>query len=68
MHGTVDARAAQSGAEEEDAVLLADGSTRAPVTVRLEPGMRPHPGDRMHLTADPAAVHLFAEDTGERLT
>ena len=67
VHGSVDARAAQSGAEEEDAMLLADGSTRAPVTVRLEPGTRSQPGDRMPLVADPAAIHLFGAETGERL-
>jgi multiple sugar transport system ATP-binding protein len=67
VHGTVDARAAQSGAEEEDAMLLVEGSTRAPVTVRLEPGMRPHPGDRMPVGADPAAIHLFDAESGRRL-
>ncbi len=67
VHGSVDARAAQSGAEEEDAMLLADGSTRAPVTVRLEPGMRPGAGERLMLRADPAAVHLFEAESGDRL-
>ena len=67
VHGSVDAHAAQSGAEEEDAMLLADGSTRAPVTVRLEPGSRPHPGDRMMLAADADAIHLFDAETGVRL-
>jgi multiple sugar transport system ATP-binding protein len=66
VHGSVDARAARSGAEEDDAMLLVDGSTRAPVTVRLEPGMRPHPGDRMMMATDPAAVHLFDAETGSR--
>jgi ABC-type sugar transport system ATPase subunit len=63
-HGTVDARAAQSGAEEDDGILLADVSTRAPVTVRLAPDARPHPGDRLPLTADPAAVLLFEAMSG----
>jgi ABC-type sugar transport system ATPase subunit len=63
-HGTVDARAAQSGAEEEDGILLADISTRAPVTVRLAPDARPRPGDRLPLTADPGAVLLFEATSG----
>ena len=67
VHGTVDARAAESGAEEEDATLLADQSTRAPVTVRLAPDVRPTPGDTMPLTAEPGAIHLFDAGTGERL-
>jgi multiple sugar transport system ATP-binding protein len=64
VHGTIDARAARSGAEEEDAVLLADASTRAPVTVRLAPDTRLAPGDRMPLTADPGSVHLFDATSG----
>ena len=67
MHGTVDARAAESGAEDEDATLLADQSTRAPVTVRLAPDVRPTPGDTMPLTAEPGAIHLFDAGTGDRL-
>ena len=66
VHGTVDARAAESGAEEEDAILLAGDSTRAPVTVRLEPGTRTRPGDRMALVADPDKIHLFDAGSGER--
>ncbi|HEY6567879.1 MAG TPA: sn-glycerol-3-phosphate ABC transporter ATP-binding protein UgpC [Actinomycetota bacterium] len=67
VHGTLDARAAQSGAEAEDAVLLAETSTRAPVTVRLAPDSRPAPGDRMPLTADPMAVHLFDASSGDAI-
>jgi ABC-type sugar transport system ATPase subunit len=67
VHGSVDAHAAQSGAEDEDATLLVDGSTRAPVTIRLDPGKRPAPGDRMPVAADPASVHLFDAETGVRL-
>jgi multiple sugar transport system ATP-binding protein len=68
VHGTVDARAAQSGAEEEDAMLLADTGTRAAVTVRLDPGMQPEPGDRMPLMAEPSAIHLFEAERGDRLS
>jgi ABC-type sugar transport system ATPase subunit len=67
VHGTVDARAAKSGAEEEDATLLAEATTRAPVTVRLAPHVRPTPGDHMMLTADPGAIHLFDAGSGDRL-
>jgi multiple sugar transport system ATP-binding protein len=67
VHGTVDARAAQSGAEETDTVLLADASTRAPVTVRLPPDSRPAPGDRMPLTADAGSVHLFDASSGDAI-
>ena len=66
-HGTIDARAAQSGAEEADAVLLADAGTRAAVTVRLPPEARPAPGDRMPLTAEPNAVHLFDASSGSAI-
>jgi ABC-type sugar transport system ATPase subunit len=63
-HGTVDARAAESGAQEEDATLLADVGTRAPVTARLAPDARPRPGDRLQLTAEPGAVLLFDATSG----
>jgi ABC-type sugar transport system ATPase subunit len=67
IHGTVDATAAQSGAEDEDGLLLADGGTRAPVTVRLAPDVRPNPGDPLPLTADPSSIHLFDAGSGHRL-
>ena len=67
IHGTVDARPAQSGAEEDEATLLADSGTRAPVTIRLGPEHRPTPGDRMTVTADPLRIHLFDAVSGERL-
>jgi ABC-type sugar transport system ATPase subunit len=64
IHGTVDARAAQSGAEVEEATLLADASMRAPVTVRLDPDVRPAPGDRVRLVAESEKVHLFDAESG----
>src|SRR2546422_799508 len=67
VHGSVDARPARSGAEEDEATLLADAGTRAAVTIRFDPGHRPSPGDRITVTADPARVHLFDAASGERL-
>ena len=67
VHGSIDAPAARSGAEEEEATLLADSGARAPVTIRLDPEHRPTPGDRITVTADPGRIHLFDAVTGERL-
>jgi sn-glycerol 3-phosphate transport system ATP-binding protein len=67
VHGSVDARPARSGAEEDEATLLADAGTRAAVTIRFDPGRRPAPGDRITVTAEPARVHLFDAASGERL-
>jgi len=67
VHGSVDARPARSGAEEDEATLLADAGTRAAITIRFDPGQRPTPGDRITVTADPARVHLFDDVSGERL-
>jgi len=67
VHGTVDALAAQSGAERDEATLLADGGTRAPVTIRLDPGHRPRAGDLLTVTVDPSRIHLFDATSGERL-
>jgi len=64
IHGSVDARAAQSGAEVEEATLLAGESSRAPVTVRLDPDVRPAPGDRIRMAAESEKVHLFDAETG----
>jgi hypothetical protein len=37
---------------------------RAAVTVRLEPDVRPAPGSSVHLSVDPAGVHLFEAESG----
>jgi len=37
------------------------------MVVRVDGKQVPHLGDTMHLTVDPAAVHLFHPETGERL-
>jgi multiple sugar transport system ATP-binding protein len=64
IHGTVDARSARSGAEAEEARLLAGEADRAPVTARLEPTMRPAIGDQIRMVADPRQVHLFDHASG----
>ncbi|MET0800703.1 MAG: sn-glycerol-3-phosphate ABC transporter ATP-binding protein UgpC [Actinomycetota bacterium] len=68
IHGSVDARVARSGAEIEEATLLADDSTRAPVTVRLDPDARPAPGERIPMVAEPEKVHLFDAESGRAIT
>jgi sn-glycerol 3-phosphate transport system ATP-binding protein len=67
VHGSVDAPPARSGAEDDEATLLATAGERAAVTIRLDPGHRPAPGDRVTLTTDLARVHLFDATTGGRL-
>jgi multiple sugar transport system ATP-binding protein len=37
------------------------------MVVRVDGKQVPHLGDTMHLTVDPAAIHLFHPETGERL-
>jgi multiple sugar transport system ATP-binding protein len=66
VHGTVSARDAGVQIEPEEATLLADAveEDRAAVTVRLEPDVRPEPGSSVHLSVDPAGVHLFDGDSG----
>ncbi len=68
VHGTVEARTAgvQVGSEET-AILPAEHAERAVVTVRVEPRLRPSPGEHLHVSIDPREVHLFDEATGERL-
>ncbi|HTG46403.1 MAG TPA: sn-glycerol-3-phosphate ABC transporter ATP-binding protein UgpC [Actinomycetota bacterium] len=69
VHGTVDARAAASGAEEEDATLLAGGgdTARAPVSLRVDPSQRVRVGDDVPIAIDPAKIHLFDATTGEAI-
>jgi multiple sugar transport system ATP-binding protein len=66
VHGTVSAHDAGVQIEPEEATLLADAveEDRAAVTVRLEPDVRPAPGSSVHLSVDPAGVHLFDGDSG----
>ena len=67
VHGSVDGRTARSGAEDDDARLLAVRDARASVTVRLEPRLRPSPGERIGLSVDPERVYLFDPETGAAL-
>jgi ABC-type sugar transport system ATPase subunit len=69
VHGTVDARAAESGAEEEDAMLLADGgdAARAPVSLRIDPAQPVRVGDEVPVSIDPAKIHLFDATTGDAI-
>ena len=66
VHGTVSARDAGVQIELEEATLLADSveEDRAAVTVRLAPDVRPAPGSSVHLSVDPAGVHLFDAESG----
>jgi ABC-type sugar transport system ATPase subunit len=67
VHGSVAARDAGVRIEAEEATLLAGGGDRAAVTVRLSPEVRPAPNSRVHLTVDPATVHLFDARSGEAI-
>ena len=68
VHGTVEARDPGVRIEGEEATLLAAAPTeRAPVTVRLDPQIRPAPGSSLQVALDAAAVHLFDAETGERI-
>jgi hypothetical protein len=65
VHGTVDAGAMRSGAEEGDATLLVTADTgRAPVSIRAEPGAAPSVGEVVPVGIDPAKIHLFDAGTG----
>ncbi|MDE3231100.1 MAG: ABC transporter ATP-binding protein [Chloroflexota bacterium] len=44
-----------------------EGSEVKSVTVRVEPGIRVRPGDNVTIALDPARVHLFDAESGERL-
>jgi ABC-type sugar transport system ATPase subunit len=66
VHGTVSGAAAESGAEEEQAIL-ADAVSRAPVTAVLATSHGTRPGDRMRVTAPPDRIYLFDAATGEAI-
>jgi ABC-type sugar transport system ATPase subunit len=69
VHGTVDARSAESGAEEEDATLLAGAgdAARAPVSLRVDPALVVRVGDEVPVSIDPAKIHLFDATTGDAI-
>jgi sn-glycerol 3-phosphate transport system ATP-binding protein len=64
VHGTVAGSAAQSGAEEEQAILT-EAPSRAPVTAVLPAAGLPGPGDRVRVRVPPDRVYLFDAATGE---
>jgi len=64
VHGTVDARAAESGAEEEAALLVTTDGARAPVSLRVDPAAAPRVGEDLPIGIDPAKVHLFDATSG----
>jgi ABC-type sugar transport system ATPase subunit len=64
VHGTVTGSAAESGAEEEQAIL-AGTAARAPVTALLASSHGTRPGDRMRVTAPLDRIYLFDAATGE---
>jgi sn-glycerol 3-phosphate transport system ATP-binding protein len=66
VHGTVSGAAAESGAEEEQAIL-ADAGSRAPVTAVLPASHRVRPGDRMRVAAAQDRIYLFDAATGEAI-
>jgi sn-glycerol 3-phosphate transport system ATP-binding protein len=66
VHGTTAGGIVESGAEEEDIRLLAEGS-RATVTARFDPTTRPTPGERVRLGVRPDRVHLFDLRTGSAI-
>ena len=66
VHGTVAGSAAQSGAEEEQAILT-EAPSRAPVTAVLPSAGLPGPGDRVRVRATPERIYLFSAATGEAI-
>ncbi len=66
VHGTVSGTAAESGAEEERAIL-ADAASRAPVTAVLATSHGVATGDRIRLAAAPDRIYLFDAATGEAI-
>jgi len=67
VHGTVDARAAESGAEEEAALLVATNGARAPVSLRVDPASAPRVGEDVPIGIDPAKIHLFDAASGNAI-
>jgi sn-glycerol 3-phosphate transport system ATP-binding protein len=66
VHGTVSGSAAESGAEEEQAIL-AEPAARAPLTAVLASSHGARPGDKMRVAAPPDRIYLFDAATGEAI-
>jgi len=63
VHGTVSGAAAESGAEEEQAIL-AGAAAQAPLTAVFASSHGTRPGDRLRVTAAPDRIYLFDAATG----
>jgi sn-glycerol 3-phosphate transport system ATP-binding protein len=66
VHGTVSGAAAESGAEEERAIL-AGAASRAPLTALFASSHGARPGDRLRVAAPPDRIYLFDGATGEAI-
>jgi sn-glycerol 3-phosphate transport system ATP-binding protein len=66
VHGTVAGTAVRSGAEDEQAIL-AEPSSRAPVTAVFPAAGLPGTGDRVRVVVAPERIYLFNADTGEAI-
>src|SRR5919109_4158313 len=66
VHGSIEARAAETRVDGEDTTLLpgADDRGRAAIVLRLRPEERPPAGARLRRSHSPAAVRLFAAPGG----
>jgi ABC-type sugar transport system ATPase subunit len=68
VHGWVQARDAGVRIETEEATLLAAEADRgAPVTVRLDPQVRPKPGETVHVAVTVTDLHVFDGPSGQAI-
>jgi sn-glycerol 3-phosphate transport system ATP-binding protein len=66
VHGTVNGQLAEVETGEERTELLPQlPGSRAVITARFDPEVRPSPGMRMRLGVNPDRVHVFDARTGE---
>jgi ABC-type sugar transport system ATPase subunit len=68
VHGTAQGSGVETGVEEEEEILTTVQEARVPMTVRFDPSMRLHPGERVRLGVVPDSVHLFDLATGNALS
>jgi sn-glycerol 3-phosphate transport system ATP-binding protein len=66
VHGTTAGTTVESGAEEEEIPRLVEDS-RAVITARFDPQMRPSPGEKLRLGIRPERVHLFDLRSGSAI-
>lgn len=67
VHGSIGGEPARSGAELAEELLPFERGSRARITARLDPSVRPSPGDRLPLTVAPESVYVFDARTGVAL-